>query len=236
MLVYFRRYPAMAQILILAFAVRVLIALSFYNIIAPDEIFQTLEPAHRLVLAKVSCPGNFRLGCDHGGSAIARRPDGSGASDFCQSGSGVSCHTDIARHRLVAHGLGGSAMGRGLIRPAGSLDSGALHCLMADLWLMAPHPLEEVLSADIFGARNLPCYHSEEELFPSAGRRCGVSAWCGNDNPYPDRAGDRDCWDRTLSAQLAALAHWIIGRGGTDIIQRYAGLGHLGTTVPQPVA
>lgn len=58
----FRRLPEIAWILVLALVVRIVVALSFQNIIAPDEVFQYLEQAHRLVFGQGIVPWEFQIG------------------------------------------------------------------------------------------------------------------------------------------------------------------------------
>ncbi|MDE8348386.1 MAG: mannosyltransferase [Acidocella sp.] len=141
---------ALYYVLAIAFAIRLAVALWFPNVIAFDEIYQYLEPAHRLVFGQGFVPWEFQVGLRSwliplllaGPMAVA--------------------------HWLFADPLAGLVLIRGLLCLAslsivwcaarwgerfygipGLWIAGLLAAAWPDLWLMAPHSLEEVLAADV---------------------------------------------------------------------------------------
>lgn len=135
----------------LALALRLAVAILFPNTYAPDEIFQYLGQAHRLVYGQGVVPWEYQIGLRSWLIPLL-----------------------LALPMALAHGLGSSpALGLMLIRillclgalpivwcagrwgerfygAGGAWAAGLLAALWPDLWLMAPHPLEEALSADLF--------------------------------------------------------------------------------------
>jgi phosphatidylinositol glycan class B len=145
-----RRLPQTAWILALAFAVRMAAALLFPNIIAPDEVFQFLEQAHRLVFGQGIVPWEFQVGLR------------SWLIPLMLSGPMALAHMVFAnplaglvfiRILLVLASLPivwtATKWGGRFYGAQGAWIAGIFTALWPDLWLMAPHPLEEVLAADI---------------------------------------------------------------------------------------
>jgi hypothetical protein len=140
---------ATAIILAAALLLRVAIALAFPNVIAFDEIYQFLEPAHRLVFGQGIVPWEYQVGlrgwliplCLAGLMDIAR----------------AACPDPLAGLILIRVTLCAASLSivwcatkwgaRCYGRP-GLWITGGLAALWPDLWLLAPHTLEEVLAAD----------------------------------------------------------------------------------------
>ncbi len=137
-------------ILAAAFLVRVIIACCFQNIVAPDEVFQALEQAHRLVYGQGVVPWEFQVGLR------------------CWLIPLVLAVPMAAAHFVGLDPLGGlifirillCAASLGIVACAvkwgerfygqdGAWITGLFTAFWPDLWLMAPHPLEEVLAADV---------------------------------------------------------------------------------------
>ena len=157
----FRRLPEIAWILVLALVVRIVVALSFQNIIAPDEVFQYLEQAHRLVFGQGIVPWEFQIGLRSWLiPIILAAPMALAHLVFSSPLAGLA----LIRILLVMASLpivwtaakwGGRFSGR-----QGMWIAGIFSALWPDLWLMAPHPLEEVFSADIL----VPAIYAVETL------------------------------------------------------------------------
>ena len=133
-----------------ALAIRLFIAVAFPNYYAPDEIFQYIEQAHRLVFGHGVVPWEFQVGLRSWLIPLI-----------------------LAAPMAVAHWVTPAPMaGLMLIRillcfaslpivwcatkwgerfhgATGAWTAGLLTAFWPDLWLLAPHPLEEALSADL---------------------------------------------------------------------------------------
>jgi GPI mannosyltransferase 3 len=145
-----RRLPEIAWILILALAVRMVVALSFPNIIAPDEVFQSLEQAHRLVFGQGIVPWEFQVGLRSWLiPIILAAPMALAHVIFASPLAGLA----LIRVFLVIASLPivwtAAKWGGRFYGSQGMWIAGIFTALWPDLWLMAPHPLEEVFSADI---------------------------------------------------------------------------------------
>lgn len=146
----FRRLPEIAWILGLALAVRIVVALSFPNIIAPDEVFQSLEQAHRLVFGQGIVPWEFQVGLRSWLIPITlAAPMALANAIFVSPLVGLA----LIRILLVMASLPivwtAAKWGDRFYGTQGIWVAGTFTALWPDLWLMAPHPLEEVFSADI---------------------------------------------------------------------------------------
>ena len=136
-------------VLALALAVRLFVALHFPNIIAPDEVFQFLEQAHRLVFGQGVVPWEYQVGLRcwliplalAGPMALAHwlDPDPMAGLRLIRV---LLCLAALPIVHCAAR-WGGAAYGA-----RGAWIAGLFAALWPDLWLMAPHPLEEVLAAD----------------------------------------------------------------------------------------
>jgi phosphatidylinositol glycan class B len=137
-------------ILGIAFLIRAIFALTFHNFIAFDEIFQFLEQAHRLVFGQGVIPWEFQVGLRNWLIPLT-----------------LAAPMELA-HIFIPNPLAGLALVRLLLCLAslpivacavkwggrfhgteGAWIAGLLTALWPDLWLMAPHPLEEILAADL---------------------------------------------------------------------------------------
>jgi len=138
-------------VLALAFGIRLAVALAFPNVVAFDEVFQNLEQAHRLVFGQGIVPWEYQVGLRSwliplllaGPMALARL---------------VSANPLVGlifiRVLLVLASLPivwcATLWGEKFHGRQGAWIAGLFTAFWPDLWLMAPHPLEEVLAADIF--------------------------------------------------------------------------------------
>ncbi|GAN81749.1 glycosyltransferase family protein [Acidocella aminolytica] len=141
------RYPLLTCLL-LALAFRLPVALFDHNFIAPDEIAQYLGQAHRLVYHHGPVPWEYQVGLRSwlipgvlaGPMWVVKALGGSPAAGVALiklllcflSLSIVWCAFQWGR---IYHGI------------KGGLIAGGLAAIWPDLWIMAPHALEGVLSA-----------------------------------------------------------------------------------------
>jgi hypothetical protein len=141
--------PVLAVVLPLAFAIRLAVAILFPNVLAYDEVFQSLEQAHRLVFGQGVVPWEFHVGLRswliplflYGPMAAARFFSGNPLVGLV-----------FIRVLLVIASLPivwcGTKWGEKFHRRRGGWIAGGLTACWPDLWVFAPHPLEEVLAAD----------------------------------------------------------------------------------------
>jgi hypothetical protein len=133
-----------------ALVIRVSVALSFPNVYAPDEVFQFLEQAHRLVFGQGIVPWEFQVGLR------------SWLIPLLLAGPMALAHLFVPnpifglmviRVLLCVASLSivwcATKWGERFYGRQGALIAGLFSAFWPDLWLMAPHPLEEVLSADV---------------------------------------------------------------------------------------
>ncbi len=144
------RIQEIVWILVLALTVRIVVALSFPNIIAPDEVFQFLEQAHRLVFGQGIVPWEFQVGLRSWLIPITlAAPMALAHMVFASPLAGLV----FIRVLLVMASLPivwtAAKWGDRFYGSQGMWIAGIFTALWPDLWLMAPHPLEEVFSADI---------------------------------------------------------------------------------------
>jgi phosphatidylinositol glycan class B len=133
-----------------ALAIRLVVAVAFPNYYAPDEIFQYLEQAHRLVFGQGYVPWEFQVGLRSwliplllaGPMALAHWLSPAPAAGLML----IRILLCLASLPIVwcATKWGERFHGR-----TGAWIAGLVTALWPDLWLMAPHPLEEALSTDI---------------------------------------------------------------------------------------
>ena len=136
--------------LLLAFAVRVAVMLAFPNILHPDEIFQVLDPAHKLVFGTGIVPWEFKLGIRSWifpGAAAAIMA----AVSWVSTVPGIA--TTVIATLMVLSSLSvvycGTMWGyqaRGLV---GAICCGLLTATWFELILFAPHTLSEVWAAHV---------------------------------------------------------------------------------------
>jgi phosphatidylinositol glycan class B len=132
-----------------ALAIRLLVAVVFPNNYAPDEIFQYLEQAHRLVFGQGVVPWEFQVGLRSwliplllaGPMALAHSVTPAPLAGLM-----------LIRVLLCMASLPivwcATKWGERFHGSRGAWTAGLLAAIWPDLWLMAPHPLEEALSAD----------------------------------------------------------------------------------------
>jgi hypothetical protein len=137
-------------ILALAFLLRVVVALSVPNILAPDEVFQFLEQAHRLVYGQGIVPWEYQIGLRNWLIPLAL------ALPMALNkvlGFSPLAGLMLIRVLLCIASLGivwaGAKWGERFYGRQGLWIAGLFCALWPDLWVFAPHPLEEVLSADV---------------------------------------------------------------------------------------
>jgi GPI mannosyltransferase 3 len=133
-----------------ALVIRIAIAVTFPSYYAPDEVFQYLEQAHRLVFGQGVVPWEYQVGLRSwlvplvlaAPMALAHWVTPAPIAGLmlirvllcCASLPVVWCATKWGE-RFYAAG--------------GAWTAGMLAAVWPDLWLMAPHPLEEALSTDL---------------------------------------------------------------------------------------
>ncbi len=126
------------------------IACWFQNIVAPDEVFQALEQAHRLVYCQGVVPWEFQVGlrCWLIPLVLAVPMAAAHLAGLSPLGGLI-----LIRVLLCAASLGIVACavkwGERFYGREGAWIAGLFTACWPDLWLMAPHPLEEVLAADV---------------------------------------------------------------------------------------
>nr|WP_295744736.1 mannosyltransferase [uncultured Acidocella sp.] len=133
---------------LLALALRLPLAIWGQNFISPDEIAQYLGEAHRLVYGQGPVPWEYQVGLRSwllpgllaGPMELAKLAQLSPYAGIVL----VRILLCFASLSLVWAGFVWGRMAHG---PRGGLIAGGLAALWPDLWLMAPHPLEEALAA-----------------------------------------------------------------------------------------
>ena len=131
-----------------ALAIRLPIALFDNNVLAPDEIAQYLEQAHRLVYHHGPVPWEYQVGLR---SWLI--PGVLALPMWVAKEMGLSPHSGLLLVRTLLSLLSLSIVwcafqwGRLYQGITGAWITGGLAALWPDLWLMAPHPLEEALAA-----------------------------------------------------------------------------------------
>jgi hypothetical protein len=132
-----------------AFLFRAFVALAFWNVVAFDEVFQFLEPAHRLVFGQGIVPWEFQVGLRNWLIPLALMPPmalGHVLSANPLVGLG------LIRLLMVAASLPSvwcaARWGQSFHGRRGFWVVGLLTAFWPDLWVMAQHTLEEVFGAD----------------------------------------------------------------------------------------
>lgn len=135
-------------ILAVALAARITVALAFPNIMAADEVFQFLEQAHRLVYGGGLVPWEFQIGLRSWAIPLLLVPPMAlGRLLSPDPAFGLA----LIRVLLCAASLSivycAVRWGERLYGARGGWVAGGFVALWPDLWLMAPHVLEESLAA-----------------------------------------------------------------------------------------
>jgi hypothetical protein len=133
-----------------AFLLRAFVALTFWNVVAFDEVFQVLEAAHRLVFGQGLVPWEFQVGLRSWLIPLALTPP-------MALGRLVSANPlvglAIIRLLMVAASLPivwcAAMWGQRFYGRRGGWIAGSLAAFWPDLWVLAPHTLEEVFGADV---------------------------------------------------------------------------------------
>lgn len=140
----------MPVILALALALRIAVALSFWNVIFPDEIYQFLEQAHRLVFGQGVVPWEFQVGLRNWAIPLLLAAPMALAKVFTPN---PLAGLVLIRVLLCCASLGivvcAVKWGEQRQGRRGAWIAGLFTAFWPDLWLMAPHGLEEVLAADL---------------------------------------------------------------------------------------
>ncbi|WP_298224903.1 glycosyltransferase family 39 protein [Acidocella sp.] len=138
----------MQTCLLLALAIRLPVALFDHNFIAPDEIIQYLGQAHRLVYHHGPVPWEYQVGLRSwlipgalAGPMWAVKALGGSPAE------GVTLIKVLLCFLSLSIVLCAFQWGRLYHGAKGGLIAGGLAALWPDLWVMAPHALEEALSA-----------------------------------------------------------------------------------------
>jgi hypothetical protein len=138
------------SVLLLAFAIRLAVAMLFPNVLAYDEVFQFLEQAHRLVFGQGIVPWEFQVGLRSWLIPLFL----SGPMELARVCSGNPLVGLVfIRVLLVLASLPivwcGAKWGEKFYGRRGAWIAGLLTACWPDLWVFAPHPLEEVFAADL---------------------------------------------------------------------------------------
>ncbi len=142
------RCSPLPAILVLSATLRIAVGLTFPNYIVPDEIYQYLGQAHRLVFGHGYIPWEFRVGLRSWliplalavPMAAARLVDSSPAFGLAV----IRTLLSIASLSIVACA---TLWGLKFDGKRGAWLAGLAAALWPDLWVMAPHPLEGALAA-----------------------------------------------------------------------------------------
>jgi hypothetical protein len=126
-----------------AFLFRAFVALAFWNVVAFDEVFQFLEPAHRLVFGQGIVPWEFQVGLRNWLIPLALTPPmalGRLASGNPPIGLAI-IRLLMASGSLPIVWCAARGVQRFLAGEAAEI-AGLLTAFWSDLWVMAPHTLE----------------------------------------------------------------------------------------------
>lgn len=160
--------------LAVALAIRLCIAVAFPNAYAPDEIFQYIEQAHRLVFGLGYVPWEFQIGLRSWAIPLLLAAPMALAHWFTPA---PLAGLVLIRILLCIASLPivwcATKWGERFHGTQGAWIAGLLTALWPDLWLMAPHPLEETLSTDLL----IPAIYLVEASRGQAGLR--HVAWAG---------------------------------------------------------
>ncbi len=134
-----------------ALALRAAVALAFPNIIARDEVFQYLEQAHRLVFGQGYVPWEYQIGLRNWLiPLLLAAPMEAAHWVWANPLAGLI----LIRVLLCAASLSivwsATRWGGDFYGGRGAWTAGIFAAVFPDLWLFAPHPLEEVFAADCF--------------------------------------------------------------------------------------
>lgn len=142
--------PEFAALAVLAFAARLAVFYLVPNVHWPDEIYQSLEPAHRLVFGSGAVAWEWVVGARSWlvpGFFAALMEIGRA---FGGSPAAIDAPIAIVMAILgVAPVICAYRWGRTLFDPAGALVAAALPALWVDLIYMSGHTLAEVLAGDL---------------------------------------------------------------------------------------
>jgi len=138
----------MVWCLLAALGPRLVNALVLRNVYAPDEVFQYIEQAHRLVFHQGVVPWEFQVGLRSWLIPLAL----AGPMQVARWGSASALPGLLAIRVVCAVAslsvVWGSVRLGGICRGTrGAWLAGMLAAWWPDLWLMAPHPMEEAFAA-----------------------------------------------------------------------------------------
>lgn len=143
-------WKLLAAVLCVAFLLRLAVGLGYPNILWPDEIFQSLEQAHRLAFGYGIVPWEFRAGTRSwllpGALAALMRIGGAlgtGSTPYLATVIGALCALSllpVAVAFLWGHRTGGTA---------GALITGTLAAVWFELVYFAPKALNEVVASHL---------------------------------------------------------------------------------------
>src|SRR5271170_6442930 len=133
-----------------ALAIRLFICLTFPNYYAPDEIFQYIEQAHRLVFGQGVVPWEYDVGLRSWLIPLVLAVPMALAHWFTPAPlAGLM----LIRILLCIASLPivwcATKWGERFYGTNGAWTAGLLTAIWPDLWLMAPHAMEEALSTDL---------------------------------------------------------------------------------------
>ena len=133
-----------------ALAIRLFICLTFPNYYAPDEIFQYIEQAHRLVFGQGVIPWEYQVGLRSWLIPLVLALPMALAHWFSPAPqAGLMLIRILLCFASLPIVWCATKWGERFYGAQGAWTAGLLTAVWPDLWLMAPHPLEEALSTDL---------------------------------------------------------------------------------------
>ena len=142
------RCSPLPAILILAATLRIAVGLAFPNYIVPDEIYQYLGQAHRLVFGHGYIPWEFRVGLRSWLIPLALAVPMAAARVVVSSPAfGLAVIRTLLSIASLSVVACATLWGLKFDGKRGAWLAGLAAALWPDLWVMAPHPLEGVLAA-----------------------------------------------------------------------------------------
>ncbi len=142
------RCSPLPAILLLAATLRIAIGLAFPNYIVPDEIYQYLGQAHRLVFGHGYIPWEFRVGLRSWLIPLALALPMAAARLVVSSPAfGLAVIRTLLSIASLSVVVCAALWGLKFDGKRGAWLAGLAAALWPDLWVMAPHPLEGALAA-----------------------------------------------------------------------------------------
>lgn len=170
------RCSPLPAILLLAATLRIAVGLAFPNYIVPDEIYQYLGQAHRLVFGHGYIPWEFRVGLRSWLIPLALALPMAAARLVVSSPAfGLAVIRTLLSIASLSVVVCAALWGLKFDGKRGAWLAGLAAALWPDLWVMAPHPLEGALAAYVL----LPALFLIE---PVGSTDLAPSSFCAHDS------------------------------------------------------